>query len=251
MFPFPRPHKSFTIHFHCLECGHTFRREIPRIYTHMPDFDRKILKKQTGGRSPFVIPQHISCPQCNCMDECELASQTVSMLTLAAIAGSIAGSLVEEHPVQLISFGLHDGTIMHPLDALDYYRGKLERAPADIITRMRYANTLRSIGWTDETKEQYKMILTADPNQLEAMLGLASVYIASKHLREAKKMLRELQERAPHSGHPQWQEYEAQTRAYLEGVYPLDDLTPDSLLLHSPINSKPSKRSPRGRNKHT
>ena len=250
MFPFPRPRKSFTTYFHCFECGHTFRREIPRIYIHMPDFDRKITEKQTGGRCPFVIPQHISCPQCNSMDEYELAPQTVSMLTLAVIAGSMAGSLAQGHPIRLISFGLHDGTIMHPLDGLDYYREKLERAPDDLAVRMRYANILRSIGWLDEAKEQYKMILTADPNQLEAMLGLTSLYVASKHLREAKKMLRELQERAPHSGHPQWQEYESQTRAYLDGVYPLDDLTPDSLLLHSPVKTKSPKRSPRGKNKH-
>lgn len=251
MSSFPRPRKSFTTHFHCLECGHTFRRELPRIYIHMPDFDRQIVKKQAGGRSPFVIPQHISCPQCNCMDEYELAPQTVSMLTLTVIASTMARGLVQGHPIRLLSFGLHDGTIMHPLDALDYYREKLERAPADLAVRMRYANILRSIGWLDEAKEQYKIILTADPNQLEAMLGLASLYVTSKHLREAKKMLRDLQERAPHSGHPQWQEYEAQTRAYLEGVYPLEDLTPDSLLLHSPVKTKPSKRSSRGKNKHT
>lgn len=239
---FPPPRKSFTTRFHCLACGHTFRREIPRIYIHMPDFDRKITEKQPGGRSPFVIPQHISCPVCNTMDEYELAPQTVSMLTLTVVADSFTGGLAKRHPIKLIAFCLHDGTIMHPLDALDHYRGKLERAPANLATRMRYANILRAIGWLDESKEQYQMILTADPNQLEAWLGLASVHIASKHLREAKKMLKELQERAPHSGHPARQAYESQTRAYLEGVYPLSDLTPDSLLLHSPVATNRGKK---------
>ncbi len=242
MFPYPYRSKSFSTHFHCLECGHIFHREIPRIYIHMPDFDRKVREKQTGGRSPFVIPQHISCPQCNSMDKYELEPKTVSTLTLAVIAGSMVGSLVQGNPIQLISFSLHDGTIMHPLDALDYYCGKLDRTPDDLVIRMRYANIMRSIGWLDEAREQYKMILNADPNQLEAMLGLASLYIAGKHLREAKKILKELHERAPHSGHPQRQEFELQARAYLDGVYPLDDLTPDSLLLHSPVKPKQSKR---------
>jgi transcription elongation factor Elf1 len=249
MFPFPRPRKSYTTHFHCLACGHTFRCEIPRIYIHMPDFDRKMVEKKPGGRSPFVIPQHISCPQCNRMDEYELAPQTVSMLTLTVIVDSMKGGLAEGHPVKLIAFGLHDGTVMHPLDALDYYREKLERAPADLAARMRYANVLRAIGWLDEAKEQYQAILEADPNQLEAWLGLASLQIAYKHPSAAKKVLKELLERAPHSGHPERQAYEAQTRAYLEGVYPLSDLTPDSLLLHSPVKSKPSKRSPRGKSR--
>lgn len=246
---FPPPRKSFTTHFHCLACGHQFRRELPRIYIHMPDFDRKITEKQPGGRSPFVIPQHISCPQCNSMDEYELAPQTVSMLTLTVVAGSLAGSLVARHPVKLITFGLHDGTIMHPLDALDHYRGKIERAPDDLATRMRYANVLRAIGWLDESKEQYQTILEADPNQLEAWLGLASLQVADKHPSAAKNMLKELRERAPHSGHPERQAYEAQALAYLEGMYPLSDLTPDSLLLHSPVQSKPSKRSPHGKSR--
>ena len=249
MFTFPRPRKSFTTHFHCLACGHDFRREIPRIYIHMPDFDKQIVEKKPGGRSPFVIPQHISCPQCNSMDEYELAPQTVSKLMLTVMAGSLVGSLAKGHSVKLIAFGLHDGTIMHPLDALDHYRGKLERAPADLALRMRYANTLRALGWLDEAKEQYQMILTADPNQLEAWLGLASLQIAYKHPGAAKKMLKELRERAPQSGHPERQAYEAQALAYLEGYYPLSDLTPDSLLLHSPGQAKPSKRSRRGSKK--
>jgi hypothetical protein len=86
---FPPPRKSYTTHFICLACGHNFRREIPRIYIHMPDFNRKITEKQSGERSPFVIPQHISCPVCNSMDECELAPQTVSSLTLTVIFDSM------------------------------------------------------------------------------------------------------------------------------------------------------------------
>ncbi len=241
MFDLPVPRKSFTTHFHCTACGHNFRRELRRIYVHLPAFDQEVKGKRTK-RSPYVIPQHITCPKCGEVDQYELARQTLNMLSLTMLAFSLAGGkLAPGHPVQPIVFGLHDGTIMHPLDALDHYRGKIERTPTDIAMRMRYANTLRTLGWLEESEQQYQFILDADQDQLEAWLGLASLHVARKHPAAARKALSELAKRAPLSRHPERVEYEAQARAYLEDLHPLDDLTPESLLLHSPVGSKPAR----------
>jgi len=51
-----------------------------------------------------------------------------------------------------------------------------------------------------------------------------------------------LTRRAPCSRHPKREDYEAQARAYLEGAWALEDLTPASLLLHSPAKGKPARR---------
>lgn len=233
--------KSFIAHFQCRECGHEFRRNLPRVYVHKPDFDRQITKKQPGGRSPFIVPQHVSCPQCNVMDECELAPQTVKSLTVTVIVNSMMG-LVKDHPVKIISFGLYDGTLMHPLDAVEHYRAMLERAPDDLATRMRYANVMRTVGWLDEAKEQYEIILAADLQKLEAWLGLVSVHVGYNHTREAKKTLLKLYEHANRSTDPNAWEYAEQTQAYLEGAYPLSDLTPDSLFLNNPTQPERGKK---------
>lgn len=164
-----------------------------------------------------------------------------------AIAG---GTLAAGHPVQPITFGLYDGTPMHPLDAIEHYQRKVENDPSDLAARMRYANTLRALGWIEEAEQQYQFIIEADPDQLEAWLGMASLHIARKHPGAAKKALKELAQRAPHSRHPERKEYEAQARAYLDEVWPLDDLTPESLLLHSPVKSKPARRGGASRRKH-
>lgn len=243
MFDLPLPKKAFTTHFHCTACGHDFRREIRRIYVHLPAFGQEVKGKKTG-RSPYVIPQHIACPKCGGVDHYELARQTLNMLSLTMLAGSLAGGkLAPGHPVQPIVFSLYDGTPMHPLDAVDHYRRKVESDPNDLTTRMRYANTLRALGWLDESEQQYQFILEADPDQLEAWLGLASLHVARKHPAAAKKVLKELVKRAPRSRHPEREAYEAQSRAYLDGVWPLDDLTPENLLLHSPVPSKPAHRA--------
>lgn len=250
MLDLPAPKKALTTHFHCTACGHDFRREIRRIYVHLPAFDQEVKRKKTG-RSPYVIPQHIACPKCGEVDHYELAPQTMTMLSMTMLAGSIAGGkLAPRHPVQPIVFSLYDGTPMHPLDAVDHYRRKVESGPNDLIARMRYANTLRTLGWLDESEQQYQFILEADPEQLEVWLGLASLHVARKHPAAAKKALKELIKRAPRSSHPQREEYEAQTRAYLDGVWPLDDLTPESLLLHSPVASKPVRRAGSSRRRH-
>lgn len=246
----PTPKKGFTTHFHCTVCGQNFRREIRRIYVHLPAFIEEAKGHKTG-RSPYIIPQRIPCPKCGEVDHYELATQTLNMLSLTMLAGSLTGGkLADGHPIQPITFSLYDGTPMHPMDAIDHYQRKVESAPNNLSTRMRYANTLRAMGWIKEAEQQYQFILDADPDQLEAWLGLASLHVARKHPGAAKKVLKELAQHAPHSHHPEREEYATQARAYLEGGWPLEDLTPESLLLHSPVKSKPTRRAGASRRRH-
>ena len=128
---------------------------------------------------------------------------------------------------------------MRPLDAIEYYRRKTAAAPQDLGLRMRYGNVFRSLGYLDEAEAQYHHILAADPTQLEAWLGQASIHLARKHPGAARKALRQILENAPRSRQSDRDEYLAQAQAYLDSLYPLEDLTPDGLLFGSKIDPPP------------
>jgi hypothetical protein len=243
MFNFPKSKQTFTTNFICQACGHEFRREMKRIYVHVP---AAITDEKKGGHSPYIIPELIACPKCQAIDQYELGSQTKGNLRLALMAAMInGGELAPGHVVKLVTFSLYDGTPMHPLDAIDFYRAKVEKNPSDLLTRMRYGNTMRSIGWLDNAEEQYQAVLAATPDNLEAWLSMASLHMARKHAAKAKKALMEIVKRAPQSKDPQWQEYLSQSQAYLNGIWPMEDLTPDSLMLHTQVTPKKSQRKKR------
>lgn len=235
----PAPKRGFTTHFHCTACGHDFRREIRRIYVHMPALKQQAQQNKPNPRSPYIIPQRIACPKCGQVDQYTLAPQTLSSLMLSTLASAIGGGLHPQHPVQVITFALHDGTPIHPLDALEYYRQKTAAAPQDLGLRMRYANVFRSLGYLDEAEAQYQHILAADPTRLEAWLGAASIHIARKHPGAARKALQQILAYAPRSRQPDRDGYQAQAQAYLDGLYPLEDLTPDRLLFGSKLEPAP------------
>jgi hypothetical protein len=66
----PSRRGGFSTHFHCMACGHTFRRSLKRIYIDGPTLDRrKALDMKVEGRSEIIIPQHISCPNCQVVDQ--------------------------------------------------------------------------------------------------------------------------------------------------------------------------------------
>jgi tetratricopeptide (TPR) repeat protein len=246
MFDHPPPKRGFTTHFHCLACGHNFRRDVRRIYVHWPTFEQRVLHHKDTGRSEFVIPQRIACPKCGAIDRYEFAPYTRNMLSMTMTVAMLAG-LAKDHPVKIITFTLHDGTIMHPLDGLKWYWARVENAPNDLQTRMRYGNVLRTLGYLDEAEAEYQLILDRDAGQLEAWKSLASIHMARKHPGAAKKALKELVAHAPQSSLANREDWSAEAQAYLDGVYPLEELSPDAILMASQIEPEAARPKKHGR----
>jgi len=249
MFNFPSPKRGFTTEFHCTACGHKFRRELRRIYVDRPTFDKRVIHKQKPRHSEYIIPQRIACPKCQAVDQYELTQYTLSSLAMAMVAALLAGDLIEGHPVKIIAFALADGQLIHPLDALEHYRRQVAAVPQDQIVRMRYANTLRTLGYFAEAEAEYTRLVDQTPAQLEAWYNLAAIYVALKRKREAKKALRSLVEQAQRAGDLKRAEagWAENARHYLEGSWPLDELTPQGVFEAAPLRSSlvPGSRSKR------
>jgi tetratricopeptide (TPR) repeat protein len=233
----PPPKRSFTTHFHCLACGHEFRRAVRRIYVHWPTFELRVIQKKDTDRSEFIIPQRITCPKCGAVDRYEFAPYTKVMLSMTITVAALV-PLPEDHPVKIISFAIHDGTVMHPVDGLEWYRARVEKAPTDLQILMRYSNVLRTLGYLDEAEAEYQHILHADPGQLEAWKSLASIHFARKHPGAAKKALKALIAHAPQSSLANREDWSAEAQTYLDGVNPLDELSPDAMFLASKFETK-------------
>ena len=214
------------------------------MYVDAPTFEKRHVHKQETRHSEYIIPQRIACPKCGALDQYELTPYTLSSLSLTMTAALLAGGLVEGHPVKIIVFALADGQIIHPLDALEQYRQQLATAPQNQQIRMRYANTLRTLGYFDEAGAEYALLVGQNPNLLEAWYNLAAIHVALKHKREAKKFLQCLvvqaqQDSALNRSESDWV-YNAQL--YLDGVLPLDKLTPQELFEAAKLSGFRPKR---------
>jgi tetratricopeptide (TPR) repeat protein len=162
------------------------------------------------------------------------------MLSMTMTVAMLAG-LAKDDLVKIIRFALHDGTIMHPLDGLEWYRVRVEKAPDDLKTHMRYGNVLRTLGYLDEAEAENQRILDHDPGQLEAWKNLASIHVTRKHPGVARKTLKQLITHAPQSSLANRDHWSAEAQAYLNSVYALDELSPDAILMASQIEPEAAR----------
>jgi len=242
MFDLPKPKKNIDLDFRCLACAHEFRRKPRRVYVDMPTFKREHVEKKPTHRSAFVVAQRIICPKCGAVDEYELHAMSQTHLQMTILVGAIAGSLAPGHPVKPINFTLADGTPMHPLDALELYAGRVAQQPDNVAIRVRYANTLRTLGYLDEAAAQYQEALDRDAQTLEAWINLAAIHSAARRRGAARKALQSLVVHAAGSRHPQRDEWAGYAQALLDGVAALDELTPESLLGDAPEEKRTAQR---------
>ena len=232
-----RSHKSsFITEFQCTACDHKFRRELRRIYVDLSTFEQHKIHKQETRHSEYIIPQRIACPECQAVDQYILTAYTLNMLSMTMMVALLAGDLVERHPVRIINFALSDGQIIHPLDALEQYRRQVSVVPQDHSMRMRYANVLRTLGYFVEAEAEYTTIVGQNPALLEAWYNLAAIYVALKRKREAKKALVYLLGQAQRASALNQAEagWAQNAQNYLEGSWPLDELTPQAIFETAP-----------------
>jgi tetratricopeptide (TPR) repeat protein len=237
MFKLHSSRRGFPTELLCTACGHSFRRELHRIYVDAPTFEQHQIRKQATQRSEYIIPQRIACPKCQAVDQYELTESTLSSLLMAMTAALLAGRLAKEHSIQLISLALSNGQPIHPLDALEKYRQEVSAIPNNQAARSRYAKILLALGYFDEAEAEYTRVLDQNPGQLEAWYHLAAVHVALKHKSKAKKALQSLVEQAgilmSSGGLTPFIESEIQwvhkARHYLDGDSALDTLTPPNI----------------------
>jgi len=243
--------RKVRLEFECIACGHPFKRRVDRVFVDLNTFEKDPFGHE--GRSPYVIPERIVCPRCQAVDQFELASSSCIKIQTEMLKRIVIKPDPDD-PIQTIRFGLSDGTPMHPLDGLDMYAEQVSRHPERTDLRVKYANTLRSLGYVEEAEAQYPAVLERDPTEMEALMNLAALHARRAEKRATHDYLRRVIACARQSRHPQRDQFSRIARLVLDGEMKLDDFRAEApaQLLTRPAQRPPSARrrtSPRRRKK--
>ena len=238
----PDPDRTIYVKFVCKACGHTFPRKLRRIYVDAPTLDRYI-NKEPASHSEFIIPRPIECTRCKAVNQAELTGYDKTMIRMSAVLRGMFATSTPDDPVQVVKF-TYDGKVMHPLDALAYYQKLVERKPDYLPHRLRYANTLRTIGHWDEAEDQYRFIVEKDATQLDAWYNLAIIAFARKQKRAARQALENLVANALSSKDPDREVLEQDAKDILAGVLPYETLSMDLFLVR---DSSPKQEKAQGK----
>lgn len=236
----PSPNPRFPISFQCTHCGHTFRRELHRIYVDRTTFYQRVIAKQETRYSEYIIPQRITCPKCQAVDQYLLTNAARSQLSMTMMAALMVGQLVADHPVKIIAFALPDGRLVHPLEGLEQARRQVETAPKDAAARLYYAHLLYALGYLSEAQAEYDRLVEQDPANLEAWYHLASILVAQKHKREARKALQQLVAQSKRMEHLGQEDatWLLDAQLFLEGGEPLDEMDAQGQFQEAPLREE-------------
>ena len=222
---------KIMIGFICENCGHKFKRGIKHIFVHIPSLFEEIEKKKIN-HSPIIIPYEMICPECSAVNQYQLDMDSSLRIKMAFTTFTILNKDFSEHNhFHYTNFGLFDGTECHPLEGITYQQEQVSLEPDNLKKRIRLGNSLRTVGWFNEAKEQYEKVLARDKSQSEAWLGIASVHISRNKRRLAKTALKNLLENLPENPEEEDINYAIHARSCLEGQIPLETLANDEMLL--------------------
>ena len=220
MFKRNKRQRRIRLELECTACGHTFKQNVNRVFVDMNTFEKN--RGEPGGRSEYVIPERIVCPRCRAVDHFE-----VMPMSCIAIQSEILKRTVippdPDGPIEVGCFALSDGTPMHPLDALDMYAEQVSGHPERVDLRVKYANTLRFLGYLEKAAVQYRVVLEQDPTEVEALVNLAALHAGGGEKEAAYECLRRLIARVPKSRHPRRKEFARGARRVLDGEIELED----------------------------
>jgi tetratricopeptide (TPR) repeat protein len=252
MFRRRKRERRMKLELQCTACGHVFKQGVSRLFMDLDAFEKK--QSEPGGRSEYVIPERIVCPRCQAVDQFELTSSS-RVQVQAEILKRIVIPPDPDDPLKVIRFALSDGTPMHPLDALDMYAAQVTRYPQRADVRVKYANTLRFLGYLEEAAAQYRAVLEQDPTEVEALVNLAALHAGRGEKEAAYECLHRLVACAPESGHPQRKEFASGARLVLDGEIALEDFWVEGPVepLSTPARrpGSPPRRAPGRRKKRT
>jgi tetratricopeptide (TPR) repeat protein len=236
----PKSDHRLYVKFVCQACGHTFTRQLRKIYFHAPTLIQMV-EKETVEESAPIIPDPIECGRCKAVNHAEITSYHLGLMRLNALMGGILIPSRPDDVIQVVTFSF-EGEIMHPLQAIRKYQNELAIKPEHIPHRFQYARALRMVGRWDEAETQYRWILDKDPQQVEAWYGLAMLAYARHQKRVARQALKELVNHAQQSQVPGRTALKAEACEILTGERPFESLLVDLVQVEDPPPWEDDKR---------
>ena len=224
--PFLR-HKTIKIYQRCLDCGQKFTQRARHLFWDLGTMDRK-RRGEKVEFSEFVVPARVICPHCGSADRYTLTAWQYLRVILSLVWQKWFPAGPESW-LQVAYLGTADGRVMHPFELRAWLADQVTRKPQDVKLRVRYANTLRSQGQSDEAAAQYRAALNIAPRQTEALLNLAALLVDQGEGEEALDFLRKLAAITPKN--PRQREHVAAAQDVLNGSLPLDELIVESPLV--------------------
>jgi tetratricopeptide (TPR) repeat protein len=165
--------KLHRIGLRCLACQKNFTWRAKLLLLDIGTLERK----QKGEKPPFgefVVAAHVVCPHCQAEDRYELSGWQAFIVTLALLWRRWSPPNPQNW-LQAVKMGSRDGRVMHPFELRISYEQQVAAQPRKADVRLRYANTLRTLGWMDEAIEQYRQTLALAPQETEALINLAAL----------------------------------------------------------------------------
>lgn len=242
---------------HCRTCGREWTHLAQRIHLEIHALD---LKKVYGEDARAVnLLDEVVCPGCGSTDRPDFTGESnLRMLAEAAILRAGGPLTVGRYGQPVISVGhmqLEDGSRLPPLLMLRRFEEELERDPADIPLRMRYANLLRNFLRLQGAKAQFQEVLRRFPSHMEALANLANITGVLGELQQSAEYCQSALEamelsRLPEAERFLWKKYLLEHRRRLrEGLRILPALSGE-MVVSSPSagrhagNQKTRKRRP-------
>jgi hypothetical protein len=249
MNPFKRRKRQpkVKLEFRCTVCERQFKRSVHKVFVDMNTFEKNRERDEPPERSEYIIPERVECPRCKAVDHFELTSSSRIKIQTTILMRILARPDPND-PIQTMSFALSDGTPMHPLDALDMYAEQVARHPDRIDLRVRYGNTLRTLGYREEAETHYLAALERDSTAIEALFNVAALRAARGETQAAYDCLRRVVECAPQSRHPRRKDLVRGAQLVLDGEIKIEDfevIPPTSSPAASPRRSSPGPSRPR------
>ena len=230
---------GLNIEFECIACGRPFKQKVRWLYIDPEIAKQKRAQTSPEGLNEFLIPERIICPHCQAVDQFELAPSIFGYATGALLRG-LSGASDPDDPIHFVRFALSDGREMHPREAMEMYTAQVAEQPDQVELRVKYANTLCTLGYRPEAEAEYRMILDQDPSNLEALLNLAALLIVRDQKQAAYDYLRRLIVCAGESSHPKRTEYIEVSQGVLAGDMKIEGI--DVFIHFAPTD--PSKPLP-------
>lgn len=107
---------------------------------------------------------------------------------LRRLAGWHNVPIGEKSPVNLYDWGVEMAQSGEPQKALDFFSKATDIDPDFIDARYNKAVTLYALGRYDEAQAEYETVLTAHPNDVDALNNLGTIYADKGNLDRAKEL---------------------------------------------------------------
>ncbi len=168
---------GLVLQLECRACGYARNHALAWVYYMLGT--EGVAAGHADGPSPFVIPQHIVCPQCGAMDEYDLPPLSVMrlwgmMFRQAAAPGllptGVSAPLKADAALRVARCRLPDGEVMHPFHIRERYAAQVADEPDRADARVRYAAILAFLGHDAEAIDQCAHAMRCDPANTAARL---------------------------------------------------------------------------------